>query len=45
MLVIILGLAKDQFIRGIVFKYLRKQRKMVPDVSVTNRLEKSNRGT
>lgn len=40
--VIILGLARDPSIRDIVLKYLRKQ-KRVPDVSVTNGLEKSNR--
>lgn len=43
--VIILGLAKDPFIRDIVFKYLRKQRKRAPDVSATNGLEKNSRET
>lgn len=43
--VIILGLAKDPFIRDIVLKYLREQRKGVPDVSVTHGLKRSARET
>lgn len=43
--VIILGFAKDPFIRAIVLKYLREQRKGVPDGSVSNGPEKSNRET
>lgn len=43
--VMLLRLANDPFIRGIVLKYLRKQRKRVPDVRVTSGLEKSNRET